>query len=174
MSDDKNPTAQAVASQPRELLPHQQRVVAEVKDVSARLVRLDVFMRQPAFQDLPDAEQALLAKQGDILEALQGVLHDRIRLWATTDQICSPLNLAPDMQAPTVGTPGGPACTLDDSALLSWLEAQGDVRMKEWYRPSRRGGKSERFMQLTGSDDELVGEGADLRAAILDAIGGVR
>lgn len=174
MSDDKNPTAQAVATETRELLPHQQRVVDEVKDVSARLVRLDVFMRQPAFRELPDAEQNLLAKQGDILEALQGVLHDRIRLWAAADQICGPLNLTPDMQAPTVGMPGGPACKLDDGALLSWLEAQGEVHMKEWYRPSRRGGKSERYLELTDSDDEVMGEGPDLRAAILDAIGGVR
>lgn len=174
MNDDKSTTAQAVAPQPRELLPHQQRVVAEVKDVAARLVRLDMFLRQPEFRALPDAEQGLLVRQADTLESLLIVLHDRISLWAAAGQICSPLNLAPDLQAPTVGEPGHLGCTLDDGTLLSWLEARGDVRMKEWYRPGLVLGKPERFIQLLDSADEVMGEGADLRAAILDAIGGVR
>lgn len=174
MNDDKSTTAQAVAPQPRELLPHQQRVVAEVKDVAARLVRLDMFLRQPEFRALPDAEQGLLVQQGDIPESLLTVLHDRIRLWAAAGQICGPLSLAPDLQAPAVGEPGHPGCTLDDGALLSWLEARGDVQMKEWYRPGRVLGQPDRFVQLTGDADEVMGEGADLRAAILDAIGGVR
>lgn len=59
-----------------------------------------------------------------------------------------------------------------DSTRLNWLEAQADVRLNEWYRPSVQPGKPERFFQLTDDQDEVTGEGADLRAAIDDAMRG--
>ena len=55
-----------------------------------------------------------------------------------------------------------------DSARLDWIEEARDVRAKEWYRPGAKG--PECFWQLTDDNDDEIGKGPTLRAAIDDAI----
>ena len=58
-----------------------------------------------------------------------------------------------------------------DSTRLNWLEAQAPVSIYEWY-PAEPGAVA--FFELQGIDGDTMGTGADLRAAIDDAMGAAR
>lgn len=56
-----------------------------------------------------------------------------------------------------------------DSTRLNWMEAQGYLTMSLNYLAGPGGGDA--HVELIDCDGEVVGEGADLRAAIDDAMG---
>lgn len=58
----------------------------------------------------------------------------------------------------------------NDSTALNWMEAQADLRLKEWHRAPG----AERFFEIEDGDGEVIGTGPDLRAAIADAMGALR
>jgi hypothetical protein len=60
------------------LLPHQIRVVAEKGELDERLHRLVPFMATATFAELPEAEQARMTHQRDLMEQLSAVLGERI------------------------------------------------------------------------------------------------
>jgi hypothetical protein len=60
------------------LLPHQIRVVAEKGELDERLHRLVAFMVTATFAELPEAEQARLTRQRDLMAQLSMVLGERI------------------------------------------------------------------------------------------------
>ena len=60
------------------LLPHQIRVVAEKRELDERLQRLVAFMGTATFAELPEAEQARLTRQRDLMAQLSMVLGERI------------------------------------------------------------------------------------------------
>jgi hypothetical protein len=60
------------------LQPHQIRVVAEKGELDERLQRLVVFMGTATFPELPEAEQARMTHQRDLMAQLSAVLAERI------------------------------------------------------------------------------------------------
>lgn len=61
-----------------QLQPHQERVVAERAEVSAKVDRLDSFIRSDSFDMVPIDEQVRLARQLHIMMSLRDVLDERI------------------------------------------------------------------------------------------------
>lgn len=61
-----------------QLQPHQERVVAERAEVSAKVDRLDSFIRSDSFDMVPIDEQVRLARQLHIMMRLRDVLDERI------------------------------------------------------------------------------------------------
>lgn len=58
---------------------HQERVVAELKDVTDKREKLAIFIgKSPTFQNLPNDEQERLRRQFDIMLQYEGVLQERI------------------------------------------------------------------------------------------------
>lgn len=43
--------------------PHQERVVAEMKELDEKIVKLDTFRHGPLYETLPDTERDRLARQ---------------------------------------------------------------------------------------------------------------
>ena len=60
------------------LLPHQIRVVAEKSELDERLHRLVAFMATATFAELPEAEQARMTRQRDLMAQYSAVLGERI------------------------------------------------------------------------------------------------
>jgi hypothetical protein len=61
--------------------PHQQRVVAELKELTDKREKLGMFIAgagTKTFSTLPVDEQALLRRQYDIMVQYEGVLQERI------------------------------------------------------------------------------------------------
>lgn len=61
--------------------PHQQRVVAELKDLTEKRERLGAFVAGAGngiFATLPTDEQVRLRRQHDIMVQYEGVLQERI------------------------------------------------------------------------------------------------
>lgn len=61
-----------------QLQPHQERVVAERAEVSAKVDRLDSFIRSDSFDMVPIDEQVRLARQLHIMMRYREVLDERI------------------------------------------------------------------------------------------------
>lgn len=62
-----------------ELQPHQQRVIAEAKELRERLSKLMAFGETAAFEALPDSEQELLREQSEIMADYHAILEARVR-----------------------------------------------------------------------------------------------
>lgn len=61
--------------------PHQQRVVAELKDLTEKREKLGAFIAGAGnnlFASVPDDEQRRLRRQFDIMVQYEGVLQERI------------------------------------------------------------------------------------------------
>ena len=59
--------------------PHQERVVAELKDLTGKREKLALFIGDgKLFGNLPTDEQARLRRQFDIMVLYEGVLQERI------------------------------------------------------------------------------------------------
>lgn len=61
------------------MLPHQERVVEEKKQVSERLSSLLNFFQTSLFASLDEAEQMRLRNQARFMDGYAAVLEDRIR-----------------------------------------------------------------------------------------------
>jgi hypothetical protein len=61
-----------------QLLPHQQRVVAEKAELDEKLSKLKAFFETELYHNLDAAEHDLLACQSDIMEEYSAVLGARI------------------------------------------------------------------------------------------------
>lgn len=61
------------------LPPHQQRLLDEKQELDIRITKLDEFIeRNPLFGNLPDAEQARMKRQLDVMHELSSILSERI------------------------------------------------------------------------------------------------
>ena len=61
------------------MLPHQERVVQELKDLTDKREKLAFFIgTSKTFSGLPDDEQQRLRRQFDIMVQYEGVLQERI------------------------------------------------------------------------------------------------
>lgn len=60
------------------MLPHQERVVTEQKELAEKLEKLTAFTLTPTFAALPAAEQERLNRQHSIMEQYVNVLGERI------------------------------------------------------------------------------------------------
>jgi hypothetical protein len=61
------------------LQPHQERVVAEHKELGEKIDKLKAFiMESPIFQKLPDAERSRLNQQYDVMVQYSRILSARI------------------------------------------------------------------------------------------------
>lgn len=68
------------------LLPHEERVLAEHKELHTRYVALCAFLGSPAFQGVPAEERMLLMEQGVAMNQLLDVLEQRTKLHAILSQ----------------------------------------------------------------------------------------
>lgn len=74
-------------------LPHQQRVVDELDELSTRLDKLNSFIGSAKFNEIGiQVERDLLLKQVGQMTAYWMTLHERIQLW----QSYEPVPAAPD------------------------------------------------------------------------------
>lgn len=64
-----------------ELLPHQQRVVDERKELNERRRKLMDFMATPTYQELSQEEICLLVKQAKAMRQYSEILGARLALW---------------------------------------------------------------------------------------------
>lgn len=63
---------------------HQDRVRAEKSELDGRLAKLDAFiLDNPAYRDLPEAEQVRLNKQSLVMAQYSNVLDERINAFKT-------------------------------------------------------------------------------------------
>ena len=60
------------------MLPHQERVIAEERDLFEKVSKLRAFFNGPIFQTLPFDEQARLDKQFRYMTGYLQMLEDRI------------------------------------------------------------------------------------------------
>lgn len=60
------------------LVPHQQRVVDEKKELDDRREKLDAFSGTDTFRALPEDEQDRLRRQWDAMRTYSSVLQERI------------------------------------------------------------------------------------------------
>ncbi len=65
------------------LPPHQQRVVDEHAELDLKTTKLAAFFGTPIYNSLPDAEQARLVKQLEVMHTYCGILQQRIESFAT-------------------------------------------------------------------------------------------
>jgi hypothetical protein len=63
------------------LLPHEQRVVEEVKELDAKREKLSAFMLTDTCKSLPEREQSLLEQQKLVMSLYSNILHERISLF---------------------------------------------------------------------------------------------
>ena len=63
------------------LLPHQQRVLQEKKELDEKLERLRAFLASPAALNVPDDERTRLQSQLHIMREYSGILLDRINVF---------------------------------------------------------------------------------------------
>jgi hypothetical protein len=68
-----------MAEQRRNMQAHQERVVAELKDLTVKREKLGAFLAgNPNLASVPKDEQARLRRQFDIMVSYEGVLQERI------------------------------------------------------------------------------------------------
>jgi hypothetical protein len=60
------------------LLPHQERVVQEKRELEERLGKLSVFVHSPGFESVDPAEQDRLKRQHALMVDLNLILEERI------------------------------------------------------------------------------------------------
>jgi hypothetical protein len=60
------------------MLPFQQRVVDEKRELSEKLDKLMTFIRGPMFANVDPAEQERLTRQSKLMDEYAGVLAERI------------------------------------------------------------------------------------------------
>jgi hypothetical protein len=60
------------------MLPFQQRVVDEKRDLDEKFKKLMVFLRGPMFANVDPAEQERLTRQSKLMDEYSGVLAERI------------------------------------------------------------------------------------------------
>jgi hypothetical protein len=60
------------------LQPHQERVVAELRELDEKLVKLKAFFDGKIFPTLPEEEQDRLVRQHNYMNAYSNVLGERI------------------------------------------------------------------------------------------------
>lgn len=65
------------------MLPHQERVVAEKKELDAKLDSLKSFIEGDIFKTLPVDEQRRLNRQFDVMVEYSGILGQRIDAFPT-------------------------------------------------------------------------------------------
>jgi len=65
----------------KELLPHQQRVVAELNELDEKVCNLSEFIDGEFFKTLSGGEQMLLVLQFHTMTAYSMVLNQRVNLW---------------------------------------------------------------------------------------------
>ena len=74
-------------------LPHQQRVVDELSELSERLGKLNAFIGSAKFNEVgTQAERDLLLKQAGQMTAYWMTLHERIQLWKSYEQVPAALD----------------------------------------------------------------------------------
>lgn len=78
-----------------QLLPHQERVVAERAELHEKLTKLLAFMNTESFESLPDRERYLLNKQASFMGFYRDTLDERIAL--IEDENDFPLGQACDL-----------------------------------------------------------------------------
>lgn len=61
-----------------EMQPHQERVIAEKKELDEKLCKLEAFFSYPLFGTLPVQEQQRLSKQASLMHQYSDVLGERI------------------------------------------------------------------------------------------------
>lgn len=61
-----------------ELLPHQERVVTEARELQTKLEKLIGFGETRDFEALPEQEQSLLTEQSEVMHAYLEILQHRI------------------------------------------------------------------------------------------------
>lgn len=61
-----------------DLQPHQQRVVAELEQLSDRITKLETFLAGKFFTTLPEGEQELLKMQATAMVQYQSILNTRV------------------------------------------------------------------------------------------------
>jgi hypothetical protein len=64
-----------------EVLPHQQRVIDEKRELDERLARLRAFLLSPTAADLAPREQQLLDTQSMAMELYSRALGQRLGFW---------------------------------------------------------------------------------------------
>jgi hypothetical protein len=64
-----------------ELQPHQQRVLAEKRELDERVEKLTSFVNSENISKASFKEQGLLREQLAVMCALQEILQERINLW---------------------------------------------------------------------------------------------
>ena len=64
------------------LLPHQQRVIAELEQLDDRIQKLELFLHTELFAGLPEDEQQLLKMQADAMVLYLGILNTRTAKFA--------------------------------------------------------------------------------------------
>lgn len=60
------------------LEPHQQRVVAESKQLEDRLNKLQIFLRTDLYAGLPEEDRELLKMQADAMALYLGIINTRV------------------------------------------------------------------------------------------------
>lgn len=63
----------------KKLAPHQERVVAEKKELDDKLNKLSDFIESEKFDDLDENEQDRLTMQYDIMQLYSNILETRIK-----------------------------------------------------------------------------------------------
>jgi hypothetical protein len=69
-----------------DLQPHQQRVVAESRELEARADKLAGFIAAPAFSKVPSDERERMLVQHGLMMRLRDVLHRRRAAWLDADE----------------------------------------------------------------------------------------
>ena len=65
------------------MLPYQERVIQEKKELDERLAKLDAFGRTEVFTSLPSEEQGRLNRQHSVMEEYSCILGERIAAFST-------------------------------------------------------------------------------------------
>ena len=63
---------------PKQLLPHQQRLLEEHQQLKDRLHKLQTFLLSPAIEQLDHQERSLLEEQQTVMTKLLDILNQRI------------------------------------------------------------------------------------------------
>lgn len=58
--------------------PHEERVVAEKRELDEKLVKLKVFLESRVFKELPGFDRDLLEDQSTVMEKYSKILEQRI------------------------------------------------------------------------------------------------
>lgn len=81
--DNRSISVKEIFKERRVMPPHQQRVVDEHADLRLKTDKLAAFLGTPTYCGLPDAEQARLVKQLEVMNMYCRILIQRIQEFAT-------------------------------------------------------------------------------------------